>query len=563
MSWKKKHKPHYITTPIFYPNAEPHIGHLYSTVIADILSRYNRLKDPSCPRALVTGTDEHGAKIQLAASINGMAKREKLFCDRISKRFQDLAIAANLSYTRFIRTTDTDHIKAVSHFWNELNRRGYIYKGGHSGWYSVSDECFYTETQVERRGTDASGESNMVSKETGNVVEWTEEENYKFRLSEFRERLLERYSANMARTAATTSSILPKEQFDQIREILSDSDQVKDISISRPSSRLTWGIPVPNDPSHVIYVWVDALCSYLTGVGYPWSDGKEGSAHGWPPNIQVIGKDILRFHAIYFPAFLLAVDLPLPETILSHAHWTVERKKMSKSIGNVVNPFEVMDKYESDVVRFYLARVGGRFRDDNDWSGDQLFKHYKEILTLVGNQLTRTFSRKVMERLPSTARLVPINHDVLESTAPDDADNGHVSQKMWNEARGRLSNLAHLYQLHMDKIEIAAALEEVIECLRACYADWNAIAPWSSDTPLSVVSKQLSYNRETLRICGILLQPIIPTKAKGLLDALGVQEDRRTIEYAKLGMGQLTGEEITPVSPVALFHSVSTVEGRQ
>lgn len=238
--------------------------------------------------------------------------------------------------------------------------------------------------------------TRQVSEDTGSTVEWSEEENYKFRLGALRERLLERYEIDevppysthciILVTFSPQDSIVPQGQLNLIRQVLADPENVNDISISRPSTRLKWGIPVPDDSQHVIYVWLDALTAYLTAVGYPWQQGgiQEPTTCGWPPDIQVIGKDILRlvysfrftlkdhpetskvrFHAIYFPAFLLALDLPLPKTVLSHAHWTMKQMKMSKSIGNVADPFSVIEKYETDVVRYYLARVGGRFQNDN------------------------------------------------------------------------------------------------------------------------------------------------------------------------------------------------------
>ncbi|KAF8531612.1 tRNA synthetases class I (M)-domain-containing protein [Gautieria morchelliformis] len=567
------HKPYFITTPIFYPNSDPHIGHLYSTVIADILARYALIKKPSRPVVFVTGTDEHGSKIQKAAHDQGMSGREQEFCDKISGRFRVLASKANLSHTRFIRTTEADHAIAVSHLWRELNRRGYIYKGTHSGWYSISDECFYTASQVKSAKDDRSSEprmaSNFVSKETGNTVEWSEEENYKFRLGEFRERLLERYTTDV-------ESIVPEEQLNLIRGDLANPENVNDISISRPSTRLRWGIPVPDDPQHVIYVWLDALASYLTAVGYSWQGGvQEGITRGWPPDIQVIGKDILRFHTVYFPAFLLALDLPLPKTVLSHAHWTMKQMKMSKSVGNVADPFGVMDKYETDVVRYYLARVGGRFQYDNDWSEDQLAKHFQELFSLIGNQLSRAFSPKVVDRLSQNERYVSIRPEVfaaadaylsksmrssvVQTIATDSEEITALPEIPGAGAHAALKELAPKFELFMARLEIAEALEEVVRCLRISNREFTNVAPWSSATPISSASRLLSYTRETLRICGILLQPFIPTKAKELLDALGVPAGKRTLRDATLGLGESPESENRPVIPIRLFR----VDSRQ
>jgi len=336
----------------------PHIGHLYTLVTTDIFSRHARLARPDSVIGFLTGTDEHGLKIQRAAEAENLEPRE--FCDRISDRFRDLADKAGTSYTRFIRTSEKDHHYAVQHVWRILDSQGLIYKGSHKGWYSIPDECFYTDNQIERRkspGSTRNGSDReiIVSKETGSVVEWTEEENYKFRLSRFRDFLLERYQSD-------PQVIYPPQQHANVLDLL--SAPLEDLSVSRPRNRLHWGISVPNDPAHTIYVWFDALINYLTGAGYPWDTEAQKSQSLWPPDLQVVGKDIIRFHTVYFPAMLQALNLPPPKRLLAHSHWTVNRRKMSKSIGNVVDPFQVMEDFGTDLVRYYLARVGGRFKDD-------------------------------------------------------------------------------------------------------------------------------------------------------------------------------------------------------
>ncbi|KAG8975741.1 methionyl-tRNA synthetase, partial [Tulasnella sp. 427] len=285
-------KPYYVTTPIFYVNAVPHIGHLFSGVLADVLARYARLKDPHREVHFCTGTDEHGLKIQQAAEAKGV--HPKPFCDGISTRFEDLAKAAELSHTRFIRTTEPVHYKAVEHLWRELIARGWIYKGSHSGWYSVSDEAFYSPNQIT--DVDVLGSKVKVAKESGSQVEWMEEENYKFRLSAFQEKLIEWLEAN-------PRSIVPQERWKEVHSVLADhtindngekvyTHPLEDLSISRPSSRLTWGIPVPDDPQHTIYVWIDALTNYITALGYPWSGTGGGKQAAWPADVHVIGMDI-------------------------------------------------------------------------------------------------------------------------------------------------------------------------------------------------------------------------------------------------------------------------------
>ena len=273
----------------------------------------------------------------------------------IETDLQVLADAANVRYTTFIRTTDDAHKMAVKHLWKRLEERGHIYKGSHAGWYAVSDEAFYPESQIKDCKDLKTGEEYKVSIETGQRVEWAEEENYKFRLSAMAPRLLEWLNAEPA-------PIQPSPYHQQILKEV--SAELQDLSISRPSNRLYWGVEVPGDSSQCIYVWVDALTNYLTVTGYPWQSG-DTVGSPWPADVHVVGKDILRFHAIYWPALLMAAGLPPPKTILAHAHWTKDRSKMSKSKGNVVDPFKALEVYGVDTLRFFLMRIGGNFATDS------------------------------------------------------------------------------------------------------------------------------------------------------------------------------------------------------
>ncbi|KAF9524414.1 tRNA synthetases class I (M)-domain-containing protein [Crepidotus variabilis] len=432
-------KPYYITTPIFYPNASPHIGHLYTLVTGDVFARYQRLcrglfphsADPSGVKFLA-GTDEHGMKIQKAAKKHfGISGKEREFCDSLSERFRDLGRRADVSNTMFVRTTSDEHRRAVEDVWAKLVEKGFIYKGNYSGWYSVTDECFYTDAQVTRISTASSpsasstttatftssqnplpppGSFQAISVETGSPVEWSEEVNYMFRLEHFTETLLAHYTSN-------PMAVYPEQYREDVLKTLR-SGNVEDISVSRPRSRLEWGIQVPNDPTQTVYVWFDALLIYLTGSGYPWS-GQVSKTGCWPADLQVIGKDILKFHAIYLPAIIKALDglsyssgsatsppnsnstVQLAGTILTHAHWTSSQKKMSKSLGNVADPLEAMEKWGVDVVRYYLMRIGGRWRDDVDWSSAQLDKHHKEIQAQLGNYFLRITSSRLSDRVQS------------------------------------------------------------------------------------------------------------------------------------------------------------------
>ena len=374
-------KPYYVTTPIFYVNAAPHIGHLYTLVLADVYKRWRTVLGETDAQML-TGTDEHGIKIQKAAAAAGI--ETKVFCDLNYERFQQLVKAANINNDYFIRTTDADHKRAVEYAWRRLNHEGYIYEGKHEGWYSVGDETFFPESAVHLVLDPATGRKMMASMETGREVEWTSETNYHFKLSEFKDRLLKFYEEN-------PNFVTPPRRMREV--IQSVAGGLEDLSISRPTQRLNWGIRVPNDESQTIYVWIDALMNYATRAGYPFTPGKEGEK-GWPPDLQVIGKDIMRFHCVYWPALLMALGLPLPKRILSHAHWTMSKKKMSKSEGNVVNPFFAIDRFGVDVVRFYLIHDGG-ITDDSSYENAYIHKRYTTGLQgSLGNLVSRILRGK-------------------------------------------------------------------------------------------------------------------------------------------------------------------------
>ncbi|KAI0355421.1 hypothetical protein OH77DRAFT_1454710 [Trametes cingulata] len=503
-------KPYYVTTPIFYPNAAPHIGHLHSLVVADIFARHAKLVNPDRPVRFVTGTDEHGLKIQNAAKAKGMEPLE--FCDELSVHFRNLTKKANVSCTRFTRTTERQHCEAVTHLWKELDARGLIYKGRHEGWYSVSDETFYPPSQVERLEKD--GVAYHVSTTTGSRVEWQEEENYKFRLSAFQRPLA-------AHFAAHPDAVQPPQFHADVMHAL--QEPLEDLSISRKRSRLSWGIPVPGDPEHTIYVWIDALTTYLSSVGYPWTaTGGDGSSEGWPPDVQVIGKDIIRFHAIYFPAMLQALGLPLARRLLTHSHWTVDRAKMSKSVGNVADPIKAIDEFGIDLVRYYLARVGGRFKDDVDWSQEQLQKHSREIISLLGNLYLRATSAKIAKRVASAPAPAPPISTLVNTT------------KFTNLVKA-LQGLAETFERHMQSFQVADAVEAIVLALQEANLAMTQAAPWSKDTPPSEAAEIQALIFETLRECGILLQPFMPEKAELLLDSLDVPASQRTLADAAFG----------------------------
>lgn len=376
-----KEKPFYVTTPIFYVNAAPHIGHLYTMVLADVIKRWKQISGHEA--YLATGTDEHGMKIQQAAL--GVEIPPKEFCDNNAHKFKDLAEHANISHDFFIRTTDQEHKDVVQQFWLLLKARAPeglgLYKGKHEGWYCVSDECFYPEDLVQSSISPQTGRKIMVSKESGNKVEWVREDTWFFPLSKYKEKLLQFYDEN-------PNWIQPADRMNEVRNWV--QDHLEDLSVTRPAKRLSWGVKDPEDPDNTIYVWVDALVNYLTtsGFGTKWQVGDKDTGI-WPADMHVVGKDIIRFHAIYWPALLMAAGLPLPKKILCHNHWTMSNRKMSKSVGNVVNPFFAVQRWGLDALRYFLMR-NGNYKSDSDYANESIAAIYeKDLQANIGNLFNR------------------------------------------------------------------------------------------------------------------------------------------------------------------------------
>ncbi|KAI1414590.1 tRNA synthetases class I (M)-domain-containing protein [Hypoxylon sp. FL1857] len=516
-------KPYYVTTPIFYVNASPHVGHLYSMLIADVLKRWQVLKGR--PAILSTGTDEHGMKVQRAAELQDV--HPKTLCDANSETFRDLAKKANIANDFFIRTTDPEHIEAVEYFWERLMESGYIYETKHEGWYCVSDETYYPETMLEKRVDPQTGKPFMASVETGNAVEWTEERNYHFRLTAFRDRLLKLYAEN-------PDWVVPHNRFAEV--IYWVKNNLDDLSISRPVSRLDWGIPVPGDPTQTIYVWVDALINYIAVAGYPsWTPGSEHEK-GWPANVHVVGKDIVRFHSVYWPALLMALNLPLPKHILSHGHWLMNRQKMSKSIGNVVNPFFALDRWGVDTMRYFLI-YNAAMANDADYSNEYIVEKYKKGLQGgLGNLLNRITR--------------PKNWNVrkaVESMCGKHLD--HPPPEVIEIQRECLASLVRKVQGYMEELNPSAALKEIMEFVFETNKFVSDAAPWDrvkeGDT---AAAEQIIYHAvESLRFIGILLQPFIPEKAGQLLDRIGVSQGKRTMWYVELHADNSYGTPIVPL----------------
>src|SRR5690348_17380512 len=333
-------KPYYLTTPIYYVNDAPHLGHAYTTVACDALARFMRLDGRQV--RFLTGTDEHGQKVEKSARAAGVDPQT--FCDRVSQNFRDMTTLMNISNDDFIRTTEPRHVRGVQALWQELQQKGEIYLGRFAGWYAVRDEAFYDE-----------GELVGGRAPTGAEVEWVEEENYFFRLSAWQDRLLKFYDDN-------PDFIAPRARRNEVISFVKSG--LRDLSISRTS--FTWGIPVPGDPRHVMYVWLDALANYITALGYPETKDSDYS-NFWPADLHMVGKDIIRFHCVYWPAFLMGAGLAPPKRVFAHGWWTVEGQKMSKSLGNFIPPGQLIDKYGLDPVRYFLLRELP-FGSDGDFS---------------------------------------------------------------------------------------------------------------------------------------------------------------------------------------------------
>jgi len=543
-------KPYYATTPIFYVNAAPHVGHMYTMLLTDVLKRWQEVKGRKA--ILCTGTDEHGMKIQQAAAKADTEPKD--FCDKGAEVFRDLAASINVSNDIFIRTTDKQHNEGVEYAWQMLQERGYLYESKHEGWYSVSDETFYPESQVQLIVDPPTGKKMMQSIETGKEVEWTSERNYHFKLSAFKDRLLEWYKEN-------PEWIVPRARMEDV--IKQVSTNLEDLSVSRPSSRLQWGIRVPTDSSQTIYVWLDALLNYATAVGYPFTPGKESST-GFPPDVQVIGKDIVRFHCIYWPAFLMALDLPMPKQILTHAHWTLGRQKMAKSTGNVVNPFFALERFGVDAMRWYLIQEGG-IENDADYDNSFIIDKYKKGLNGgLGNLVSRIMRAKNWD-VPRAVKRYAHPENIPEGQFPAVSHESNITgQKFY----GRIRALPRQVEAHMVSLHPNLALQTTMNAVYMANGYLQQAAPWTLATQLrsmmadttgqemydaakrgesieeieAKIDRVVYMNAETLRLVGIILQAFIPQSAAKMLDMLGVDPERRSWDWCVIGKDDTFGD---------------------
>jgi methionyl-tRNA synthetase len=474
-------RPFFITTPIYYVNDLPHLGHAYTTVACDALARFMRLDGRHVK--FLTGTDEHGQKVAQSAAAAGVLPQE--FADRNSARFREVARLLNVSYDEFIRTTEPRHTHAVQALWRELDRRGEIYLGRFAGWYAVRDEAFYDESElVDGRAP------------TGAEVEWLEEENYFFRLSAWQDRLLAYYEK-------TPEAVAPRGRRNEVVSFIRGG--LKDLSISRTS--FTWGVPVPEHPGHIVYVWLDALINYITAAGYP-DDLKIFSSY-WPADLHMVGKDIVRFHAVYWPAFLMAAGLAPPRRVFAHGWWTVEGEKMSKSLGNFIPPQQLVDTYGVDPVRYFMLR-------ELPFGSDGNFSHHAMVGRLNGD-LANDFGN-LAQRV-----LVMINRD-CGATVPEPGAFAAVDQALLTSAR----SLLEMVRKHMEDQAFHLALETIWRVVADANRYVDEQAPWVlRSTDPGRMNTVLYTLAETIRYLAIMAQPFVPAAAGKLLDQLAVSDGSR------------------------------------
>ena len=485
-------EPFYVTTAISYPNGRPHIGHAYEAVGTDVIARFQRLRGKDV--FFLTGTDEHGLKMAQTARERGVAPAE--FASEMSGYFREMDEKLNISFDRFIRTTEPAHHRASQAIWQAMAERGDLYLGRYEGWYSVRDEAYYDEKEL------VTADSGERLSPQGTEVEWTVEESWFFRLSAYQDRLLELY-------AAQPGFIRPESRRNEVMRFVEGG--LSDLSISRTS--FDWGVKVPGSEKHVMYVWLDALTNYLTGVGYP--DDTDQYRRFWPADLHVIGKDVVRFHAVYWPAFLMSAGIPLPKQVFAHG-WLLSRgEKMSKSRGNVVDPQELARLYGVDAMRYFLLREV-TFGQDGSYSAEA-------IVNRVNADLANSFGNLAQRTLSFIAR----NCDgVLPFSGKDDQGDGELLAAVASATRHELPG-------HFDRLELSQGIEAWLRAVYACNQYIDSQAPWTlRKTDPERMIAVLATLYVAIRDLAIAIAPIIPASSAKLLDMMGVPADER--DYAAL-----------------------------
>ncbi|MBL4893339.1 MAG: methionine--tRNA ligase [Emcibacter sp.] len=489
----------YITTPIYYVNDIPHIGHAYTTLACDVMARFKRMDGFDV--MFLTGTDEHGQKVEKSAAAKG--KDPLAFCDEVSMRFRELAKAMNFSNDDFIRTTEERHKIACQALWRKLEESGNIYLDKYAGWYSVRDEAYYAESELSE------GENGEKLAPTGAPVEWVEEESYFFKLSAWEDRLLKWYEE-------LPETVLPKSRKNEVKSFVEGG--LRDLSVSRTS--FSWGVPVPGNDKHIMYVWIDALTNYLTAAGYPDMDSEKFQKF-WPADIHMVGKDIVRFHAVYWPAFLMAAGIELPKRVFAHGWWTNEGQKISKSLGNVIDPFEIIEEFGLDQVRYFLMREVP-FGNDGDFSHTAMINRINsDLANDLGNLAQRSLS------------MIFKNCD---GQIPAVGDFSAEDEKILAQADSLLPQIRDL----MERQSINKTLEAIWKVVSDCNVYFAGQAPWAlKNTNPERMGTVLYVTAEVVRQIGIIINFIMPDSSSKLLDQINIDADQRG--FAQLGAaGRLT-----------------------
>ena len=492
-------KNYYITTPIYYPSAKPHMGHAYSSIIADFFARFKKIDGFNV--YFLTGTDEHGLKIQRSAE--KLNKDPKSFCDEISKTFEDLTKTLNLSNTDFIRTTEDRHKVSVQNLWNILEKNKQIFLSKYSGWYSVSDEAFYNEDEVEEK------DGLKVAKSSGSAVEWVEEESFFFKLSEWEKPLLDFYEKNK-------NFILPESRRNEVISFVKSG--LKDLSVSRKT--FSWGVKVPSDENHVVYVWLDALTNYLSSLKYP-DENNELYKSFWPADLHIIGKDILRFHAIYWPAFLLAAKIEPPKRVYGHGWILSGDEKMSKSKGNILDPLEIINVYGLDPLRYYLLKEVS-FGNDGNISEEKLEN-------CINSDLANNFGNLCQ-------RVLSFAEKNCSSLIPD--------HKFTDEDLEILKPLNNLDKIRsfIDNQDINQYMSFIVDRLFAANKYFNDQEPWKKKDDRLRLNTIVYTALELIRKITILLYPVMPETSVKVLNVFN--ETENSIDFTSIDNNEILKKDL-------------------
>jgi methionyl-tRNA synthetase len=483
-------KTFYITTAISYVNGPPHLGHAYEAISTDAIARFKRLDGFDVK--FLTGTDEHGQKVAKTAEKAGMTPRD--FSKEITAQFQDMCRALDISNDDFIRTTEQRHFVSTQALWQRLTEAGDIYQDKYAGWYSVRDEAYFGEEELT---TDDEGRRLAPS---GAEVEWVEEESYFFRLSSYGDKLLKHYEDN-------PDFILPHYRRNEVVSFVKQG--LRDLSVSRTS--FDWGIPVPGDPRHIMYVWLDALTNYITALGFPQTEDNDFARY-WPADIHVIGKDILRFHAIYWPAFLMSAGVALPKRVFGHGFLFVDGEKMSKSLGNVITPASLVEAYGLDQIRYFLLR-------EVPYGNDGSFSH-ETITQRINSDLANDLGNLAQRVLSMIAKN-------CDGAIPAPGELSADDEVLLAAARGALAQTREA----MDRQAIHRALEAIWQVVAAANRYVDTQAPWAlAKSDRARMASVLYVLAEVIRQVATLTQPVMPTASGKILDQLAVPAEARTFD---------------------------------